>query len=525
MRWTRFVSATIDGSLYLLFPAENMHVHSTRLPATRPRHLLILALLLLSAEMSAQDNVEGTQIPFSYTYAIYGADQNFNVHEGEATVEFSYAFPVGSLTYSDAGVGVLIIEANVVDSTGENVGFAIWTSRVLWKEEYGDEDNSVSILSLERLQLPAGELTASFKLYDVAAPERADSATFNINVPYFDRSTPAMSEIELITGLAPATAAPERSQFRRGEYVVMRDVEGIVDPPERFNGYLELYNLDRLHQRSLQVTWIIADTSGRGIAKVDTIYQIDRGDSTMFVTQSFDMSGAPTGAYIVAARMYDGTRMTALDSLSVHRRFFVWNPRHDRVVAAANGRWEGDRVIDPEYAGLTEEELDEQYRMATFIMSKNQQKIWDGLSGVEPKGEFLTRFWLSLDDDPSTPENRTREDYYARARKAGQYYRSGLTPKGWDSPRGMILLQFGEPDQIERHPNDFNRKPFEIWQYSASRLTFVFVDIGQTGVYNLVHSTAPSEVRNENWERDHAQMHDDPQERSSVEGRTGILGD
>lgn len=86
-------------------------------------------------------------------------------------------------------------------------------------------------------------------------------------------------------------------------------------------------------------------------------------------------------------------------------------------------------------------------------------------------------------------------------------------------------MMFGEPDNIERHPNDFNRKPYQIWTYSSSQFTFVFVDVGQTGLYNLVHSTAPGEVQNHSWERDYAQMHDDPNERSTVEGEEYIFGD
>src|SRR5690606_19220396 len=101
--------------------------------------------------------------------------------------------------------------------------------------------------------------------------------------------------------------------------------------------------------------------------------------------------------------------------------------------------------------------------------------------------------------------------------QASSYYRSSLTPDGWDSDRGRVLLKYGTPDGIERHPNDFNRKPFEIWTYATSRLTFVFVDVSQTGNYLLVHSTAPGELRDANWEQNHAQMHDDPNESSAVD--------
>lgn len=82
-----------------------------------------------------------------------------------------------------------------------------------------------------------------------------------------------------------------------------------------------------------------------------------------------------------------------------------------------------------------------------------------------------------------------------------------MAPHGWDSDRGRVLLTYGEPDGIDRYPHQHNRKPYEIWRYSSINAEFVFVDVGQTGTYRLVHSTALNEVSAPDWEAQYAAMH------------------
>ena len=105
------------------------------------------------------------------------------------------------------------------------------------------------------------------------------------------------------------------------------------------------------------------------------------------------------------------------------------------------------------------------------------------------------------------PENPTRDHYYERIKFASNMYGSAMYPRGWDSDRGRVLLQFGKPDGIDRHPNEHNRKPYEIWHYSSLGYSFVFVDRTQTGTYQLVHSTAPNEISEPDWEGNHAAIH------------------
>jgi GWxTD domain-containing protein len=158
-------------------------------------------------------------------------------------------------------------------------------------------------------------------------------------------------------------------------------------------------------------------------------------------------------------------------------------------------------IVDPEYAGLKEEELNEEYSKVRYIASDPESNVWRELHGAESKARFLTGFWGVRDPSPGTPENEARQEYAKRVEEARNMYAAPMTPRGWDSDRGRVLLKYGKPDGVERHFQEFNKKPYEVWSYTQMNYQFVFIDRTQTGAFTLVHSTAPSEVRNTNWEQ------------------------
>jgi GWxTD domain-containing protein len=226
---------------------------------------------------------------------------------------------------------------------------------------------------------------------------------------------------------------------------------------------------------------------------------------------SLPLDSLPSGDYFVVIRAYNGLARSATDSITVMRAFSVSNPEMDSSLraslAAANvpPPMQTD-MIDPIYAGKKESELDEEYAKVRFIASDAEKTMWSNMSGVEAKGRFLSRFWSVRDQTPGTPENEERDAYYKRVEEARSMYSAPMSPKGWDSDRGRVLLQFGKPDGIDRHVHDFNRKPYEVWTYTNLGYEFAFVDRTQTGFYRLVHSTAPGEVRFENWEVEYTKL-------------------
>jgi GWxTD domain-containing protein len=102
----------------------------------------------------------------------------------------------------------------------------------------------------------------------------------------------------------------------------------------------------------------------------------------------------------------------------------------------------------------------------------------------EKQRRFL-EFWAKRNPDPKAPNNELMEEYYSRVEYANRNYTSFM--EGWRTDRGMVLIRFGPPQNIERHPFDSNNKPYEIWYYYNQNREFIFVDETGFGDYRLLN--------------------------------------
>lgn len=75
--------------------------------------------------------------------------------------------------------------------------------------------------------------------------------------------------------------------------------------------------------------------------------------------------------------------------------------------------------------------------------------------------------------------------------------------EGFKTDRGRVYIMYGPPDDYDRHPNDPDSRPFEIWTYHSIQggVIFVFVLRQTGGDYELVHSTHRNELHDDNWMR------------------------
>lgn len=62
---------------------------------------------------------------------------------------------------------------------------------------------------------------------------------------------------------------------------------------------------------------------------------------------------------------------------------------------------------------------------------------------------------------------------------------------------------YGNPDEIDRHPNETDSKPYEVWSYNSLEggVTFDFIDRTGFGDYQLVNSTERNEIHDDNWQQ------------------------
>ena len=80
------------------------------------------------------------------------------------------------------------------------------------------------------------------------------------------------------------------------------------------------------------------------------------------------------------------------------------------------------------------------------VLSNEQRAIYNALSDAE-KQNFIDRFWLQKDQDPTTAVNERLQEHYQRVWVARQYFAGSAYP--WDR-RGEVYLRYGEPDYRSR---------------------------------------------------------------------------
>ena len=131
----------------------------------------------------------------------------------------------------------------------------------------------------------------------------------------------------------------------------------------------------------------------------------------------------------------------------------------------------------------TKEDIDLALQQMSYILNPDTLKKYLKAPLAE-KQAFFKRFWKERDPDPTTAKNELKDEYFRRVNYANQHF-STMTLDGWQTDRGRILIKFGFPDDIERHPFEINGPPYEIWQYYSLRKTFLFVDYTGFGDYRL----------------------------------------
>ena len=158
--------------------------------------------------------------------------------------------------------------------------------------------------------------------------------------------------------------------------------------------------------------------------------------------------------------------------------------------------------VGSEFGVMTEEECDLHFERIKYIASNNELDQYEKINDLDSKREFLFNFWSRRDPNPTTPENEFKREFESRVKFVENRFKT-FNKSGSKTDRGRVYLQYGEPDEMEMHPNDYDKKPYEIWYYNSIEggVIFVFGDITGYSDYELLHSTKRGELRDDSWVR------------------------
>ncbi len=114
--------------------------------------------------------------------------------------------------------------------------------------------------------------------------------------------------------------------------------------------------------------------------------------------------------------------------------------------------------------------------------------------------QFFYNFWYNR--NASAPEEEWKK-YVEKLNYVAKQYGSAAQP-GYETDRGRIYIQYGEPQKIERVPSEKDALPYEVWFYkfigNKSNISFLFFQPGMVGSQMfLLHSNYDEEIRNPYW--------------------------
>lgn len=103
------------------------------------------------------------------------------------------------------------------------------------------------------------------------------------------------------------------------------------------------------------------------------------------------------------------------------------------------------------------------------------------------KRAYLENFWEQRDPTPNTKKNELMDEFYKRVEFANNYFSvHPLDMEGWETDRGKIYIKYGPPEDVERHLDEINLPPYEIWYYPKIQRRFIFEDKSGMGDFRLV---------------------------------------
>ena len=138
------------------------------------------------------------------------------------------------------------------------------------------------------------------------------------------------------------------------------------------------------------------------------------------------------------------------------------------------------------WAGLpaTVDNIDKAIDQLVYIANPDEMEYMYNGKNEEEKTKRFIEYWKTKDPSPGNEENEIFQEYFGRVNFANEQFSHYV--EGWKSDRGMVFIILGSPNNVDRHPFEYDSKPYEIWEYYEINRSFTFLDETGFGDYRLI---------------------------------------
>ena len=219
--------------------------------------------------------------------------------------------------------------------------------------------------------------------------------------------------------------------------------------------FFEIYS-DSASEVSLE--YVVSDMDKQILFQADEIKQVQLGSNQVFFT--FNDVKLNLGKYLLNIYLKDD---------------------EDRIISYVTkpfiSRWIGVPNLI--------RDLDKAVEQLRYISSPEEMDYLKDAETDDIKSKRFVEFWKNKDPNPTNEQNQAFEEYFRRISYADEHFSHYV--EGWRSDRGMVFIILGSPDNIDRHPFEYDSKPYEVWQYYDLNHSFIFMDETGFGDYRLIN--------------------------------------
>jgi GWxTD domain-containing protein len=363
------------------------------------------------------------------------------------------------------------------------------------------EDTSTlnfNFIDQQRFLLPNGSYDVEFIIADKNSTSLPYKGNETVEVAYPDNKI-NISEIEFVDTYKK-TETPNiltKNDYDLVPYIIYYYPENI----NKLTYYAEIYNTEKIlgkDERFLLSTYIESNENGKLIDQFIKVKK-ETAKNVVIVFNEFDLSELPTGNFNMVIEVRDKmNKQIALQK--------VYFERDNSKVQAVMKEIE-TVVTEHSFVEMytNKDTLAEYIRCLRPISSENEiifakNQINHGdLSAMQ---KYFLAFWQSRN---AQEPGKAWGEYLIEVKKVNNEYSSAIK-KGYETDRGRVYLEYGEPNTITKSYFEPSAYPYEIWHYYSCKnqknKKFVFYNPDLvTNDFVLIHSDAIGEINDYKWQQ------------------------
>lgn len=360
-----------------------------------------------------------------------------------------------------------------------------------------DKSEKFNLLGMRRIVLPNGRYDVEIKIKDINNPDRVIEYPSDSLQMHFEPGAVSLSDFRLLDSVASTTK--DHIFKKNGLILYPHFVNYYPSTAKTLRFYTEIYNLDEeyLDEDVLVTYGIYPLTNDKPVEGLFSFTKI-KGAAVNPIVGNLPIENLPRGGYrlLLEVRNRENHLIT-----SGEMRFY-----RNSEIKMEIGNEAANVHIDSTFAErLPSDELD-WYLNALKPVASNLEA--QAINTLIAKGDtllmrqFFYHFW-------SKRNLEAPEKAWQRYKKRLAFVKNEfaiMNRRSYESDRGRVYLEYGEPDERFESKYETDASPYEIWRYNRTpfgetNIIFVFkaTDLVSNN-FELIHSNATGEIKNENWE-------------------------